>query len=184
MQVKLASNTRTPVLLENSLKSLKKNCHFYMTSVLGLDRVPGWQTSLTQQIHKIFGWAPHNIKSTAQGVVYAHVVAWKMASSRGSPLQSRSPTGSPVKKKRKIIAQPCSNPHLMNLKIFEDAERSDMRVSEEDGGEICDKELWFFQLPKNVSLTPRPKGGWDLEPWSPPHRQTYLPLRIPQMVSL
>lgn len=59
---------------------------------------------------------------------------------------SQSPTGSPVRKKRKVAAQPY-NSHL--IKLLEGAERSDMRVSEE--GELCDKELWFFQLPKNAS---------------------------------
>jgi hypothetical protein len=57
-----------------------------------------------------------------------------------------SPTASPVRKKRKT-----SNHHgLMNLKVFEDAERSHVRLCEKDQG-LGDKELWFFQLPKDVS---------------------------------
>lgn len=45
---------------------------------------------------------------------------------------------------------------LIKLKVFEDAEESDIKTEEDGaiGGELgdVDKELWFFQLPKDVSL--------------------------------
>ena len=70
-----------------------------------------------------------------------------MASLASSPVQSPSPTRSPAKKKRKLKAQSSSRDKI-RPKILEDTERSDVRVAEE---EFDDKELWVFQLPKNVS---------------------------------
>lgn len=45
---------------------------------------------------------------------------------------------------------------LIKLKVFEDAEESDIKTEEDGaiGGELgdVDKELWFFQLPKDFDL--------------------------------
>ena len=63
----------------------------------------------------------------------------------------RSQSSSPAKKKRKKTK---SNRDFAGLKIFEDAEKSDVRITPEGGGELFseDQQLWLFQLPKDVGL--------------------------------
>lgn len=66
---------------------------------------------------------------------------------RSRESQIASPSAPPVKRKK---AHPPAH-DLETLKIFEDAERSELASLESE--ELLDKELWFFQLPRNVRIT-------------------------------
>ena len=59
----------------------------------------------------------------------------------------------PPRKKRKVLRSSLV-PELVGLKIFEDAEKSEVKASA--SGELLDedKELWFFQVPKDVRTVP------------------------------
>lgn len=65
-------------------------------------------------------------------------------------LSMDSITEPPRKRPRRRKIQSDNRLDLAKMKMFEDAEKSDLKVAGEKG-ELWDKELWFFKLPKDVS---------------------------------
>ena len=59
---------------------------------------------------------------------------------------------SPPKKRRKKQRYNTADKGLAGLKILKDVEKTDPKLALPVGNDEMKKELWFFQLPKDVSF--------------------------------